>query len=100
MNDSRSRLYVTLAVIALVMVMFAGVVLIALLRPEAVATVISFVGSTLTTAIAAVLILIKVNKVERQTNGINTALMVKATGMTEEEIDGHKGVSSEKSART
>lgn len=97
MSDNRSRLYITLALITMVIIMFCGVTVIALIKPEAVATIVAFVGSTLTTTITAVFILNKLNKVERQTNGINTALLASTTGMSKDEIDSHKGIANAKS---
>jgi hypothetical protein len=98
LNSAQIKLTsIILAVIGMVTVMFAGVILIALLRPDATATVISFVGSTLTTTVASVGIMYnlrktsaKVEQIERQTNGINSSLLESVTGQSRETIERHK----------
>ena len=97
--NNRNQTSIIIAVLSLVAIMFTGVVVIALYRPDATATVIAFVGSTLTTTVGAIVVLYNLNKVkqvaervEKQTNGINTAMLAKVTGMSAEEIDSHKGL--------
>lgn len=93
-----NRTAITLAIVALIGIMFSGVVILAIFRPDATATVIAFIGQTLTSLITAVVIFYnldkvskKVEKVERQTNGINTALLAQVTDHSEDTIQRYKG---------
>lgn len=94
-----NRTAITLGIMGLVAIMFGGIIVLAIVRPDATAIVIAFCGSTLATLISAVVMFYgldktnkKIDKVERQTNGINSALLARATGMSEQTIDRHKGV--------
>lgn len=97
MSD-KMKTSIILAVIVLIAIMFTGVIIIALFRPDATATVIAFVGSTLTTTVGTIVVLYnlrktneKVDRVEKQTNGINSSLLVSVTGQSISEIERHKG---------
>ena len=89
---------IVLGVIILVIIESLAVVLVATIAPEIVSTVIAFFGSSLTTLITAIVIIYnlsktneKVAKIEKQTNGANTALLMAVTGHSEQTIDRLKG---------
>lgn len=82
---------IALAVMAMIIFMFAGVVLIALFRPDATATVIAFTGQTLANVVGFIVVFYNLDKIVKQTNGANTALISKVTGIPEEDIEKMKG---------
>lgn len=89
---------IALAFVALVVVESVAVVAVAIYAPDITLIVIAFFGSSLTTLITAVVIIYnldktnqKVEKIEKQTNGINTALLATVTGHGEQTIERMKG---------
>lgn len=89
---------IALAIIALVMLESVAVVAVAIYSPDILFTVIAFFGSSLTTLITAIVIIYnlsktneKVDKIEKQTNGMNTALLSAVTGHSEDTIERYKG---------
>lgn len=86
-----NKTVVAVAIVVMVTVMFSGVILVALFRPDATATIIAFVGSTVTTIVGVIVIIYNLDKVIKQTNGINSVLLSKATGASEDTIERAKG---------
>lgn len=89
-----NKTLITLAIIGLIAIMFLGVILIAAWKPDSLGTIIPFVGTTLGTTISMVVLFYslgktnaKVEKIEHNTNGINTALLAQVTGHSEDTID-------------
>lgn len=72
--DTRYKLVISLAFLALIVVMTCAVVLILIFRPDATATIIQFVGTTFTVASTAIVTFYMLGKIATQTNGANTAL--------------------------
>lgn len=85
---------IVLGLFGIIAVSIAGAVLIAILRPDASASFIAFIGTTLTVAIGAVATIGAVSttlkRIEKQTNGTNTALLAATTGIPTEVITAMK----------
>lgn len=89
-----NRTAIALGILGVTAIMFTGVIVVALFRPDATATVIAFVGSTLGTLVSMSVLLYglnsvnkKVDHIEKNTNGINTALLTQITGHGEDTIN-------------
>jgi uncharacterized membrane protein YgaE (UPF0421/DUF939 family) len=95
---------ITLSIVALVAIMFVGIIVIAAFKPEALTTLIPFVGTTLATLVSTVVIFYglgktneKVDKIEHNTNGINSALLASALERSEDTIERWKNPEKEES---
>lgn len=91
-----NKTVIALGTMFMITAMFTGVVLIAILRPDATATIIGFTGQTLTSIVGFIILFYNVDKVVKQTNGINTALISKSTGIPEAEIERMKNETNER----
>lgn len=72
--DGKYKLAITLAYFSLVAVSLVVVGLIVVFRPDATATIIQFVGTTLAVASTGAVTFYMLGKIATQTNGTNTAL--------------------------
>lgn len=72
--DSKYKLAITLAYFSLAIVALVIVALIIVFRPDATATIIQFVGTTMAVASTGAVTFYMLGKIATQTNGTNTAL--------------------------
>lgn len=99
-----NKTLITLSILALVAIMFIGIIIIAAVNPNSLDKVIPLLASTLGSVITLVVMIHglgktneKVDKIEKNTNGVNTALMAAALGRTEETIERWKTPETEDS---
>lgn len=69
-----NKTVVIIAFIGVVVIGFVGVVLIALLRPDAVGSIITFVGVLLSTSLMAIVTISALSTITKNTNGRLTQL--------------------------
>lgn len=85
---------IVLGLFGIIAVAITGAILIALLRPDASASFIAFIGTAFTVAIGAVATIGAVaptlNRIEKLANGANTALLAATTGLPPETINAMK----------
>jgi len=72
--DAKYKLVITIAYFTLAVVGLIAVTLIVVFRPDATATIIQFVGTTMTIASTGAVTFYMLGKIATQTNGANTAL--------------------------
>lgn len=72
--DAKYKLVITIAYFTLAVVGLIAVVLIVVFRPDATATIIQFVGTTMAIASTGAVTFYMLGKIATQTNGANTAL--------------------------
>lgn len=89
-----NKTLITISILTLVAIMFIGIIIIAALKPDSLDRVIPLMASTLGSVVTLVVLIHglgktneKVDKIEKNTNGINSALMASALGRTEDTIE-------------
>lgn len=93
-----NKTVITIGIIILLGVLFVGIAAVAIIRPDVDITIlIGFAGTSITTIISFVVLFYGLNKVnertdriEKNTNGINTALLSRVTGHGEDTIQRFK----------